>query len=138
MEPQTPAPLEPAIKVETPTDQQEENVSSLILLCICSHVFNNQINFDKVDDQQVVEETVPMETETRGEKRKREDDDEDVGSTEKKRREDSPVKSPDKPIDQSPSKPVATPASVVVPVKIPIKEDEPEIDYEKPQLSWCK
>ncbi|ENN80848.1 hypothetical protein YQE_02754, partial [Dendroctonus ponderosae] len=93
-----------------------------------------KINFDKVDDQEVVEESVAMETETRGEKRKREDDDEDVESIEKKRREDSPVKSPEKPLDQSSSKPEVKSPPIVEALKIPIKEDEPEIDYEKPQL----
>ncbi|XP_019754022.1 heterogeneous nuclear ribonucleoprotein U-like protein 2 [Dendroctonus ponderosae] len=114
LEPQTPAPLATAIQVETSTDQQPENV----------------------DDQEVVEESVAMETETRGEKRKREDDDEDVESIEKKRREDSPVKSPEKPLDQSSSKPEVKSPPIVEALKIPIKEDEPEIDYEKPQLSW--
>lgn len=77
-----------------------------------------------------------METESRGEKRKREDDDEpeEVELQEKKRREDNQDESE----EVAPTETADTEAPAPVKERAPPKEDEPELDYEKPQLSWCK
>lgn len=77
-----------------------------------------------------------METESRGEKRKREDDDdpEEVELQEKKRREDNQDESE----EVAPAETADTEAPALVKERAPPKEDEPELDYEKPQLSWCK
>lgn len=65
-----------------------------------------------------------METETRGEKRKRDDDDDgqDTETREEKRRCEE---------KGSPEKPPVKKRELTPP-----REDEPEIDYEKPHLSW--
>lgn len=77
-----------------------------------------------------------METESRGEKRKREEDDEpeEVEVQEKKRREDNPDESD----EVTPVEPADTEALAPVKERASPKEDEPDLDYEKPQLSWCK